>query len=92
MNESVKEFLIANKEAIKELIIPLDQQKAELFVISDRNYHKDIMDQYNHAVRSVIIHYVATNIQQPVSIEDIVMLVHSLDLDHFLSIEVENVK
>ena len=88
-NEEIRQYLLDNYEAILEELLPLLDRREELLK-EFPHLTMDIKDQFRWAFGSVIIHKLSVA-RPDISGEDISVYARSIDVDHFLTLQVKDV-
>lgn len=89
-NESIRQWLLDNYELVMFELRDLISQRDNLLE-SHSHLTRDIKDQFRWAACSVIINLIATS-RADIPGEDVNVYVRSLDLNHFLTLDLKSDK
>ena len=88
--ESIKQYLIDNREHLMLLIEPFKKQRELLLANSNSLFKQDIESQYKHVVKWTIIRDIECALKLPM--DDIVITIESMNLNHYLDQETIDVE
>jgi hypothetical protein len=87
-NEAIRQYLLDNYEVILEELLPILDQR-EALLVSHPHLQQDIKEQFRDACCMTIIHKLSLA-RADIPGEDIITYIRSLDLNHFLTLNIKS--